>query len=92
MPFYLEMSTNISSMMWHLKFSYISILTNLVTGCSKFLQKQDECNKERIFDKHKMSNVKKANQYFVDLPILLANDLLVKMTKKMFEAHYLVNR
>ena len=39
-----------------------------------------------------MSNVKKANQYFVDLPNLLANDLLVKMTKKMFEAHYLVNR
>ena len=38
--------------------------------------------KERIFDKHKMSNVKKANQYFVDLAILLANDLLVKMTKK----------
>ena len=47
--------------------------------------------KERIFDKDKMSNVKKANQYFVDLPNLLANDLLVKMTKKMFEAHYLIN-
>ena len=38
--------------------------------------------KEIIFDKDKMSNVKKANQYIVDFPILLANDLLVKMKKK----------
>ena len=49
MPFYLEMSTNISSIMWHLKFSYISILRNLLTGCSQILQKQDEGNEGKNF-------------------------------------------
>ena len=30
MPFYLQMSTNINSITRHLRFSYISILTNLL--------------------------------------------------------------
>ena len=30
MPFYLQMSTNINSTTRHLRFSYISILTNLL--------------------------------------------------------------
>ena len=43
------MSTNISSTMRHLKFSYISILTNLLAGCSQTPQKQDECNEGKNF-------------------------------------------
>ena len=43
--------------------------------------------KEIIFDKDKMSNVKMANQYFVDLPILLANGLLVKMTDRYIDRY-----
>ena len=38
------MSTHFISAMRHLKFSYISILRNLLTGCSQTSQKQDERN------------------------------------------------
>ena len=38
------MSQNINSTMRHLKFSFISILRNLLTGCSQTSQKQDERN------------------------------------------------
>ena len=43
------MSTHFSSAMRHLKFSYISILRNLLTGCSQTSQKQDECNEGKNF-------------------------------------------
>ena len=35
MPFYLQMSANINSIMKHLRFSHISILTNLVQTDNK---------------------------------------------------------
>ena len=38
------MSTHFSSTMRNVKFSYISILRNLLTGCSQTSQKQDERN------------------------------------------------
>ena len=43
------MSTHINSTTRHFKFSCISILRNLLTGCSQTSQKQDECNEGKNF-------------------------------------------